>query len=913
MAKTGYQYRAIGISFILLFYILTVPTFSATVQPIKTLHSAIRQRTLPVKSPQILINSDSKPAYVVVKFKDECQVRLNGGVFISKTGASVSSVNNKIQTLPSDQVRRLFEGITQAALDQNKEVLSAKAKTELADMNGYYRIDVQSVSEAALLIDEFNALDIVEIAYYQPQPEIASFFSTSTAPNFQPNQDYREAAPVGVDADFANGLAGGDGSGVKIIDIEGAWRHSHVDLSAAAGSHIAGTIIADLAWRNHGTAVLGEMIANDDGQGVVGICPGASIGTVSIGSLSTEEALLIAAANLQAGDLILIELHAPGPHYNFQSRLDQLGYVCMEYWPATFNAIQYCWAKGIIVVEAGGNGAEDYDNSIYYGDLFDTTYRNSHAIIVGAGHPPVDVDNLQRESFSNYGERVNLQGYGSNVYSTGYGGLYSGGGMEDSFYTATFSGTSSASPIITGTVACLQGRYKALYGAPMTADQVRRLLVSTGTPQQGVLTAHIGPRPDLEAAIALFTAPPSIFTSPLFLDTTLNEGASAVVDIWLLNRNTTVAYDFSIIHNDSLARIATANWLVATPMSGTIPPLDSVNINVTLDATLIENRIDSYKGILEISWGPSGGPLDSLSLVPAFLKVPCSDTTYTSKASDDIGGPAYNWISARTLGFKLTNTSYYNAAGNPLDDGTSGPHQIGFQLPYFDSSYTQMYVGVNGAISFTNSNVNFGGYFGDLNFPNKDFTSIVSAFWSDLIFNTTQVPTSGIFIYRNAANDTTVVEWYKPGNFNLDNDTTTDFEIILTKDGNITFQYLEVGNGGLNITAAIGISQIECAAKNHYSDGLPGANVVGDLQAAQFKSKIWDYVWGGDCDASGAVNVLDLTFLVDFIFRGGPAPQPSVMGNANCDSADHNILDLTYLVDRIFRGGPPTCRFVLRH
>ncbi|HXV99726.1 MAG TPA: S8 family serine peptidase, partial [Anaerolineae bacterium] len=341
--------------------------------------------------------------------------------------------------------------------------------------------------------------------------------------------------------------------------------------------------IPDLSWRNHGTAVLGEMIANDDGQGVTGICPGADVGTVSIGSMSTAEALMTAADNLQPGDAILIELHAPGPHYNFQSRPDQLGYVCMEYWQANFDAIQYCWASGLVVVEAGGNGAENFDNATYYGDLFDTTYRNSHAIIVGAGHPAVDFNDLERESFSNYGERVNLQGYGSDVYTTGYGGLYNGSGVEDSFYTATFSGTSSASPIVTGAVACLQGRYKQIYGVPMTVDQIRKVLVSTGTPQMGNLSEHIGPRPDLEAAFANLNAPPSIYTTPLLLDTTMNEGNTAQFDVWLHNRHTTLAYDFSINDNDSLAKIAVGNWLTATPLAGTIPPLDSIEIDVTFD------------------------------------------------------------------------------------------------------------------------------------------------------------------------------------------------------------------------------------------------------------------------------------------------------------------------------------------
>ena len=63
----------------------------------------------------------------------------------------------------------------------------------------------------------------------------------------------------------------------------------------------------------------------------------------------------------------------------------------------------------------------------------------------------------------------------------------------------------------------------------------------------------------------------------------------------------------------------------------------------------------------------------------------------------------------------------------------------------------------------------------------------------------------------------------------------------------------------------------------------------------------------GDANNDGDINILDLTYLVDYIFRSGPAPEPFLAGDANCDD-NSNILDLTYLVDFIFRGGPlPDC------
>ena len=67
----------------------------------------------------------------------------------------------------------------------------------------------------------------------------------------------------------------------------------------------------------------------------------------------------------------------------------------------------------------------------------------------------------------------------------------------------------------------------------------------------------------------------------------------------------------------------------------------------------------------------------------------------------------------------------------------------------------------------------------------------------------------------------------------------------------------------------------------------------------------------GDLNGDGTeADVLDLVFLVDFIFRGsgnpGGCPDES---DVNADGSPADILDLTFLVDKIFRGGPlpPQC------
>ena len=65
----------------------------------------------------------------------------------------------------------------------------------------------------------------------------------------------------------------------------------------------------------------------------------------------------------------------------------------------------------------------------------------------------------------------------------------------------------------------------------------------------------------------------------------------------------------------------------------------------------------------------------------------------------------------------------------------------------------------------------------------------------------------------------------------------------------------------------------------------------------------------GDADRSGAINVADLTYLVDFLFKGGPAPPCLDEGDVDGSGGLINVADLTYLVDYLFNGGPapPPC------
>ncbi len=62
----------------------------------------------------------------------------------------------------------------------------------------------------------------------------------------------------------------------------------------------------------------------------------------------------------------------------------------------------------------------------------------------------------------------------------------------------------------------------------------------------------------------------------------------------------------------------------------------------------------------------------------------------------------------------------------------------------------------------------------------------------------------------------------------------------------------------------------------------------------------------GDANGDRRVNIGDPVYIVNYIFRGGPALNPAEAADANCDGTI-NVGDAVYLVNYIFRNGPAPC------
>ena len=351
-------------------------------------------------------------------------------------------------------------------------------------------------------------------------------------------QGYLDDPPGGIGARSVwEQYRGADGTGVRIIDIEGAWRFTHTDLllnqGEPEGGLLRGTQNNDPEWAKHGTAVFGILGGDKNDFGITGICPGAVLQAVSNIDANdrgwgTATAIRHAADQLDPGDIILIELQMPGPT-SFSTSNSQDGYIPVEWWEDNLAAIRYATLKDVIVVEAGGNGQSDLNSTTYDNSqgLFTSSWSNpfrrdpidSGAIIVGAGAPPEGTHRRTTEcdrsrlTFSNHGAMFDAQGWGMHVETCGGGGRIFLGAVddEDVQYTRVFSGTSSAAAMVAGALACVQGALKGANRPPLTPSQARELLRrgGLGSPQQKAngrsgppLNSLIGSRPNLIKMIA---------------------------------------------------------------------------------------------------------------------------------------------------------------------------------------------------------------------------------------------------------------------------------------------------------------------------------------------------------------------------------------------------------------------------
>lgn len=395
--------------------------------------------------------------------------------------------------------RPLIKSMDSAKVIELEKQAGRSKYRPLRSLTSYWRIDARDKAhDISEILERLNALYEVDKASMEM---VASDPLVNAADDpYNATQDYLDAAPEGINARWAWTQSNSEGAGTGFVDLEQGWFPAHEDYASKSPSIVYGDNRDGVGFYkgNHGTAVLGEVAADDNTLGVVGIAPSVnSVRMVSHYDAGTNtnghvaDGILAVIPSMSPGDVLLLEI--------------QRSFLPTEIEDADFDAIRLAVASGIIVVEAAGNGNNNLDayTNAFSDNIFDRTsvdFRDSGAIMIGACESTLPHD---RWTYSNFGNRIDCFAWGENVTSCGYGDLDAGTG-DNSTYTDTFGGTSSASPIIVGAALILQGMHEANTGTRLSPTQMRALLSdpASGTLQGGGTPGDIGVMPNLQYIIS---------------------------------------------------------------------------------------------------------------------------------------------------------------------------------------------------------------------------------------------------------------------------------------------------------------------------------------------------------------------------------------------------------------------------
>jgi len=374
--------------------------------------------------------------------------------------------------------------------DLYRRQLKYDSEGQLADLRTYIQVRDVPIAEIATVLEQDSRIEHLYLAYAEVPPPIDIAPET---PDFTLEQGYLYAAPDGFDSSYAQFWPAGDGQSIRVADVEYGWNSDHEDLAHGPQEVSWGWDSGEYAY--HGNGVLGELIGGENSYGIQGMSVGIEMFMISPfadpQTYNIADAIENSTVVLSAGDVLLIEQQA----YDFDN------YCPVEIAPDVFDAITHLVAQGIVVVEPGGNGAQDLD-APYWEGWFQRDIQDSGAIMVGGGAPPGDIypPRSWYPGGSSYGSRVDMQGWYSGIVTAG------GEGLADLFfpdwderqaYTEYFGGTSGASPMVTAAVAIANAIQLDRTGTVWDPMELREALKYSGIPQPIGDEYHIGPQPDL--------------------------------------------------------------------------------------------------------------------------------------------------------------------------------------------------------------------------------------------------------------------------------------------------------------------------------------------------------------------------------------------------------------------------------
>ena len=273
---------------------------------------------------------------------------------------------------------------------------------------------------------------------------------------------FQQALPTGVDRVDGDRSSAMPGNGIGAVDADIAIIDSGIDLTHPDlnvyrdATFVYGTNSGNDDY-GHGTHVAGIAAAKDNNEGVVGIAPGARLWAVKVMD-STGSGLT---------STIIAGIDYVTQHAN-EIDVANLSFGCKCHSNALDIAIHNSVAAGITYVVSAGNSASDanaFSPSNHPDVISVSAVADSDGKCGGLGPPTKYGNDDTFASFSNYGSVVDMAAPGVNIYSTYKGSSY-----------ATLSGTSMASPHVTGAAALYKSSH--LGASP---SEVKQALISMGS------------------------------------------------------------------------------------------------------------------------------------------------------------------------------------------------------------------------------------------------------------------------------------------------------------------------------------------------------------------------------------------------------------------------------------------------
>ena len=489
---------------------------------VETAEGPLRPRWMPTKDLSFSLNVNADSQHLILKVRDDWGAVASQGRLVAAPDRPLPLLTEVLDSVVGLQVRPMVD-LPRETLNALRQRGQARLGEQLADMTQYFELRIPDGVDGAEILRRLLALESVENAYAKPNFDVTGDIGIPT-PDFTAGQGYKNPAPQGINAAYANGYPNGAAAGQTIVDIEWSWQFEHEDLQGLDPSDQIGVtqFLEGYDFIEHGTAVMGVIGADQDAAGISGIAHQADL---KVAPVETETSFILAqqliesANNLQTGDVILIEIHGAGPNATGSG---QFGFLPVEYWDGEFNAIRTVTANGIHVVEAGGNGYQNLDSTEAptghptYPDRFWLSRRDSGALMVGAGQSTVP---HPKHDYSSFGSRIDAYSWGDSVTTLGYGAGPSGtdfgpcnlfpaaGNDVNQYYTSCFNGTSSASPIVASAVSIINATHEGAHGSDMGITEMRQLLRGVGTLSS---TYGISRQPDLRQQLPRVAAGPQL-------------------------------------------------------------------------------------------------------------------------------------------------------------------------------------------------------------------------------------------------------------------------------------------------------------------------------------------------------------------------------------------------------------------